>query len=230
MSEPAGSDRDTPDRHSGQPALEWGRPDAPVVVVAVHGRDQDPAFMRELARRLGPVPARFVAPAAGGRSWYPRPFLVPLVENQPRLDHALAAIRARLAGLVDSGIAADRLVLLGFSQGACLLTHLLLTGAPEVGGAVLLTGGYIGAEPPPAPSPTALAGVPVVLRSIEHDPFVPADRVRESARLLAAAGAVVDLRIDPGDEHVVTDEACAAAAALVGELAGADAGWPRRRS
>jgi phospholipase/carboxylesterase len=225
MSEPAGG----AGRHGGQPALEWGRPDAPVVVLAVHGRDQDPAYMRALARRLGPVPARFVAPAADGRSWYPRPFLVPLAENQPRLDHALAAVRARLAALAASGVSPRRLVLLGFSQGACLLTHLLLTGAPEIAGAVLLTGGYVGAEPLPAPSPTALAGLPVVVRSVEHDPFVPAERVRESARLLTAAGAVVDLRIDPGDEHVVTDEACAAAAALVGELAGAGTG-PSRRS
>jgi phospholipase/carboxylesterase len=227
MSEPGPGRGDT-DRHSGQPALEWGRPDAPVVVVAVHGRDQDPAFMRELARRLGPVPARFVAPAAGGRSWYPRPFLRPLAENRPDLDHALAAVRARLVALARSGVGADRLVLLGFSQGACLLTHLLLTGAPPVAAAVLLTGGYVGAEQLPAPAPRALDGLPVVLRSIEQDPFVPADRVRESARLLAAAGAAVDLRIDPGDEHVVTDEACAATAALVDELAGAAAGRRRR--
>jgi phospholipase/carboxylesterase len=229
MSEPVAAP-DGADRHTGQPALEWGRRDAPVVVVAVHGRDQDPAFMRELARRLGPLPARFVAPVADARSWYPRPFMAPLAANRPRLDHALAAIRGRLAALVGSGVGADRLVLLGFCQGACLLTHLLLTEAPEVAGAVLLTGGHVGAEPLPAPSPTALQGLPVVLRSIEHDPFVPADRVRESARLLAAAGADVDLRIAPGDEHVVTDEACAAAAALVGELAGAGAGRPMRRS
>ncbi|HET6709207.1 alpha/beta hydrolase, partial [Amycolatopsis sp.] len=106
----------------GQRVLTWGAAEAPVVVLAVHGRGQEPEFMRELATRFGPLPARFVAPAAAGGSWYPLPFLQPLSGNQPHLDESLAAIEARIEALPDAG----NLVLFGFSQGACLLAHLLL--------------------------------------------------------------------------------------------------------
>ncbi|RSM37510.1 phospholipase [Amycolatopsis balhimycina DSM 5908] len=204
--------------HLGQRVLTWGPAEASVVVLAVHGRGQEPGFMRELTERLGPLPARFVAPAAGGGSWYPLPFLQPMEANQPHLDHALAAIEAHIDTLLDAGTAAGDLVLLGFSQGACLLAHLLLTRPRPLGAAVLFTGGFIGPDPIKPPTGTELDGVPVLLRSIEDDPWVPAHRVAETGRLFEAAGARVDLAIEPGNEHVVTDEACAAAARVIGRL------------
>ncbi|MEU5265209.1 phospholipase [Amycolatopsis sp. NPDC021455] len=204
--------------HLGQPVLTWGPAEASVVVLAVHGRGQEPGFMRELTGRLGPLPARFVAPAAAGGTWYPLPFREPIAGNQPHLDNALAAIEARIETLLDAGTAAGDLVLLGFSQGACLLAHLLLTRPRRVGAAVLLTGGFIGPDPISPLAGGELDGVPVLLRSIEDDPWVPAHRVVETGRLFEVAGARVDLAIAPGNEHVVTDEACAAAAGVIGRL------------
>lgn len=184
------------------------------MVLAVHGRGQEPEFMRELATRFGPLPARFVAPAAAGGSWYPLPFLEPIAENQPNLDESLAAIEAHLDALPDAG----NLVLFGFSQGACLLAHLLLTRPRRVGAAVLFTGGFIGPDPIGPPAGGRLGGVPVLLRSIEDDPWVPSHRVVETGRLFVAAGARLDLAIAPGNEHVVTDEACSSAADLIRRL------------
>lgn len=204
--------------HLAQRVLTWGPADASVVVLAVHGRGHEPEVMRGLAARFGPLPARFVAPAADGGSWYPLPFLQPIAGNQPDLDEALAAIETRIDALLETGPASG-LVLLGFSQGACLLAHLLLTRPRRVGAAVLFTGGFIGPDPIEPPATAELDGVPVLLRSIEDDPWVPALRVGETARLFEAAGARVDLAIEPGDEHVVTDEACTAAADLIRRLA-----------
>ncbi|WP_206788404.1 alpha/beta hydrolase [Amycolatopsis sp. MtRt-6] len=201
--------------HLGGRVLTWGPPEAAVVVLAVHGRGHEPEVMRELTTRFGPLPARFVAPAAAGGSWYPLPFLQPLPGNQPQLDDALAAIEARVDALPDAG----NLVLLGFSQGACLLAHLLLTRPRRLGAAVLLTGGFIGPDPIEPPTGTELDGVPVLLRSIEDDPWVPAHRVVETGRLFEAAGARLDLKIEPGTEHIVTEEACATTAALIRRLA-----------
>ncbi|SEC79717.1 phospholipase/carboxylesterase [Amycolatopsis tolypomycina] len=198
--------------HLDERVLTWGPPEAAVTVLAVHGRGQEPEFMRELATRFGPLPARFVAPAAAGGSWYPLPFLQPLSGNQPHLDESLAAIEARVDALSD-------VVLFGFSQGACLLAHLLLTRPRRVAAAVLFTGGFIGPDPIKPPTGAELDGVPVVLRSIEDDPWVPAHRVVETGRLFEAAGARLDLKIEPGTEHIVTDEACAAAADLIRRLA-----------
>jgi phospholipase/carboxylesterase len=204
--------------HLGQRVLTWGPAEASIVVLAVHGRGQDPEFMHGLTERIGPLPARFVAPAAAGGSWYPLPFLQPIAGNQPHLDDALAAIEARIDTLLDAGTAAGDLVLLGFSQGACLLAHLLLTRPRLLGAAVLFTGGFIGPDPILPLTGAELDGVPVLLRSVEDDPWVPAHRVVETGHLFEAAGARLDLAIEPGNEHIVTDEACSAAANLVGRL------------
>jgi len=205
--------------HSGQRVLRWGADTAPIVVLAVHGRGQEPEFMQRLAERFGPLPARFVAPAADGDSWYPLPFLRPQEANEPALGFALDLVDQQIDQLLGSGVSARDLVLFGFSQGACLLTHLLLTRPRPLGAAILFTGGFIGADPIPAPARTALEGMPVLLRSIQDDPWVPAHRVLDSARLLTAAGARLNLRITPGHEHIVTDEACTAATDLINGLA-----------
>jgi len=84
---------------------------------------------------------------------------------------------------------------------------------------VLFTGGYIGTTPSPLPKDDRLRGVPALLRSIEHDPWVPKHRVEETAGLLRAAGLEVDVRIDPGDEHIITNEACESATKLLAALA-----------
>lgn len=205
--------------HAGQRVLRWGPDTAPVVVLAVHGRGQEPEFMQRLAERFGPLPARFVAPAAAGDSWYPLPFLQPLPANQPALGHALDTVDRQIDQLLRSGTSVHDLVLFGFSQGACLLTHLLLTRPRPLGAAILFTGGFIGADPIPAPAPGTLEGMPVLLRSIRDDPWVPSHRVLDSAHLLEAAGARPNLHIAPGHEHIVTVEACAAATDLINRLA-----------
>ena len=55
----------------------------------------------------------------------------------------------------------------------------------------------------------------MVVRSIEHDPFVPPERVTQTVTALRAAGADVDALIVPGDEHIITDEAIDAARTLL---------------
>lgn len=208
------------------PMLEWGvaADRAELAVLAVHGRSQDPTFMRETARRFGPAPVRFFAPEAEGNTWYPLSFLEAIERNQPALDRSIHVLKTCLDLLAESGFDPERVVLWGFSQGACLLSHLVLTAPRQVAGLVLFTGGYIGAEAPPAPGDAVLHDVPAVLRSIEDDPWVPWHRVEDTAALLRRAGANVDLRIDPGNEHVITDEACAAATRLLTVAASRGAG------
>ncbi|PRX49565.1 phospholipase/carboxylesterase [Prauserella shujinwangii] len=204
-------------RRDGLPVTQWGvdAGDAALAVLAVHGRAQGPSFLRETARRFGAAPVRFYAPEAEGNTWYPRPFLEPLASNQPDLDESLATVDGYLAALAGAGFPPERVVPWGFSQGACLLAHHVLTAPRRFAGLVLCTGGHVGPDPLPPPAGTPLRGVPAVVRSVEDDPWVPSHRVRETAELLRRAGADVDLRIDPGTEHVITDEACAAATRLL---------------
>ncbi|RCW45726.1 phospholipase/carboxylesterase [Halopolyspora algeriensis] len=207
-------------RHDGGAMLQFGvaRADAELAVLAVHGRGQDPTFMQQTAQRFGASPARFYAPEAAGNSWYPQPFLEPLERNQPDLDEALHTIDLCLGHLAEVGFGPDRTVLWGFSQGACLLSHYVLSSPRRFAGIILFTGGYLGPGPRQAPEGEPLREVPAVLRSIDRDPWVPRSRVEDTAALLTHAGAGVDLRIDPGTEHIITDEACAATTRLLGDV------------
>jgi phospholipase/carboxylesterase len=207
-------------KHLGHRLIHWDSDDSPrrVAVLAVHGRGQNPTFMREQSARMQARGVRFYAPRAGGDTWYPNPFLEPLESNQPDLTLALAAVHAQVAKIEVDGFPLDRIVLWGFSQGACLLSHYVLTNRSAFGGAIFHTGGYLGAEVRVEPAGTPLAGMPVVIRSIDQDPWVPSYRVEQTAESLTAVGASVDCRIDRGREHGITDEACAAAAQLLDSL------------
>lgn len=205
----------------GRVPIVWGAPrsEAHVAVIAVHGRDQSPQDMVELAARLRPSPVRFYAPTAPGGSWYPRPFLEAIEDNQPSLDESLGILDATLAGVLDQGWAPAEVVLWGFSQGACLSAQYVLQQRPRIGALALFTGGYLGPGDPPRPEPGCLSGTRALLRSIEDDPWVPAYRVRRTGEALLTNGAAVDCVIGPGREHVVTDEAIEALETVLGTVA-----------
>lgn len=187
-------------------------------MLSVHGRGQSPEFMASLSERLSVPDLVFYAPSAANNTWYPNPFLEPLENNEPDLSFALAAMADHVETVQADGFPPGRIVLWGFSQGACLLSHFLISTPAQYAGAVLLTGGYIGPDSMEGPTGTPLAGVPIVLRSIEHDPWVPRFRVEETAALLEDAGAQIDIRISPGNEHIITTEAMAATARLLNSV------------
>ncbi|ACL42541.1 MULTISPECIES: alpha/beta hydrolase [Micrococcaceae] len=206
-------------RHLEQPVVSWGtgRSEARMAVMAVHGRGQSPSFMQEQSLRIRSHGIRYYAPRAFGDSWYPRPFMEPIEGNEPYVAEAQEALRATLLRMQDDGFAPQDTVLWGFSQGACLLSHFILTTPMPFGGLLLFTGGYIGNESVESQQDKPLHGVPVLIRSIEHDPWVPSSRVQDTAEILTRLGAKVDLRISPGSEHIITDEAMSAASRLLSQ-------------
>lgn len=201
----------------------WG--DAPeraaLAVLAVHGRDQEPGFMRTVADRVGLPGLAWYAPAAPGRTWYPKRFTEPLAANEPFLSASLRALGAVLGDVGRDGFGAERVALLGFSQGACLLTVHLVRNPLRYAAAALLTGGFAG--PPGSGREVAgdLAGTPVLLASSDRDGWVPVERVRETGVLLRGAGAVVTVSIDEDPEHHVNDATVAAVRALLIRAGGA---------
>ncbi|GAA5114233.1 alpha/beta hydrolase [Pseudonocardia adelaidensis] len=193
---------------------------AALAVLAVHGRDQEPGFMRSVTDRVGLEGLAWYAPAAPGRTWYPKRFTEPFAANEPFLSASLRAIGAVLGGVGRDGFRADRVVLLGFSQGACLLSEYLVRHPGRYAAAALLTGGFAG--PPGSGREVAgdLAGTPVLLASSSRDGWVPVERVRETAALLRGAGAEVTLRVDEDPEHHVNDDTVAAVRDLLTRATG----------
>jgi predicted esterase len=105
-------------------------------------------------------------------------------------------------------------VLVGFSQGACLALEWFSRTPDRVGGVIAFTGGLLG--PPGTPWPTsAIAHTPVLLSTSDIDEWVPLARVRETAAALAERGARVTLNERPGRPHVVDDFEIAAARVLL---------------
>jgi predicted esterase len=198
--------------HEGQPVARRGpAPEAArAVVVLLHGRGRDPEDVLSLADRIGDPDVAFLAPAARGDTWYPQSFLAPLPDNEPYLSSALGAVDALV-----HGVDAERLVLGGFSQGACLAAEYALRHPRRYGGLLLYTGGAIGPPGTRWPDRGSFAGTPAYLGTSDPDAWVPVERVRETAAQLRAQGAEVTLEVFPGMDHLVNDREIAAGRALL---------------
>src|SRR5688572_25250391 len=132
--------------HRNQAVLYAGseRAKAAAAVVLIHGRGGSAEDILGLGQEIAVPDLALVAPKAAGNTWYPYSFLASLEQNEPFLSSALEILRAVVQSCVDSGIPRDRIVLLGFSQGACLATEFVARHADHYGGLIAFTGGLIG--------------------------------------------------------------------------------------
>jgi predicted esterase len=196
------------------PVVEYRSPGATsLTVVLVHGRTLTPDYMRALAERIDLPNVRYVMPAADGNTWYPKSFLAPFSENEPSLSAAIARYEAIVTQLLAEGVAPGRLLVGGFSQGACLSAEYLYRHPRRLGGALLWTGGLIGEDTDWQPR-RELNGMPVYITTSQVDPFVPAARVMKTVEWLAASGASTTVRVFPERAHEVSDEEIAGARTL----------------
>ncbi|MFL5666671.1 MAG: alpha/beta hydrolase, partial [Ktedonobacteraceae bacterium] len=108
--------------HQGQPVFVTGEPleTAQAAMIMVHGRGATAESILELATDFKQPGFVYLAPQAADYSWYPNSFLAPIDSNEPGLSSGLAVIAALLEQLAQAGIALEKTILLGFSQGACL--------------------------------------------------------------------------------------------------------------
>jgi predicted esterase len=192
--------------HLAQPLLELGASVdvARVAAVLVHGRRQAPEYMRELVvARLPRHDVAYRLPRAAANTWYPEWFLAPVEQNQPWLDHSLATLDAIVGGLEAQGFERGRQVLVGFSQGGCVVAEYVLRHPARYGGVVVCTGGLAG-PPRTTWDPSGdLAGTPMLVTTSERDPWVPPWRVFETVAVFERMGAAARHRIFPGGDHTV---------------------------
>lgn len=187
-------------------------------MILVHGRGGSVDDMRALAGEFDQARLACVAPAAADRTWYPYSFLEPLKRNEPHLSSALRLIARALAKAEAGPLPHERIVLLGFSQGACLALEFAARSARRYGGVVGLSGGLIGPEGTPREYTGSFAGTPVFLGCSDVDPHIPKRRVEESAVVFGRMGAAVTKRIYPGLGHTVTADEIAMVRAMVASI------------
>ena len=93
---------------------------ARAAAILLHGRGGSAEDMLGLAEEFGQTDIAYLAPQAPRSTWYPYSFLAPLEQNEPHLSDALGTVGAVLERLAPKGFAAQRVALIGFSQGGCL--------------------------------------------------------------------------------------------------------------
>ncbi|HSL45207.1 MAG TPA: alpha/beta fold hydrolase [Anaerolineales bacterium] len=194
--------------HQGQPIRMAGEPisRARAAMLLVHGRGASADNILSLADEFAQPGFAYLAPQAAGNTWYPNRFLVPPVENEPWLSSGLAFIADVLAEIVNAGIPQERIILLGFSQGACLTLEFAARNARRYGGVVGLSGALIGPEDTPRDDAGSLAGTPVFLGCSDVDFHVPKEYVEQTADVLSRLGGEVTKRFYPNMGHTVNQD------------------------
>ncbi len=203
--------------HDGRALRFKGTPlnEAKAAVLMLHGRGDSARGILSLADALAIAGVAYAAPEAEGNTWYPYSFLMPLERNEPQLSSALKAVQDALAELEVASLARENIVLLGFSQGACLALESVARNATRYGGVVALSGGLIGPDGAPRNYDGSLSSTPVFLGCSDIDAHIPEARVRESAEVMHNLGGAVDLRIYPGMGHTVNQDEIAAATKII---------------
>ena len=202
----------TSNPHANSPVLQSGTvlPAARLAVVLLHGRGGSAEDILELASAFDLADVAYLAPQAAGHTWYPLSFMAPREANEPNLSSALSKVDSVVQGIEQAGFSRNRIVIAGFSQGACLATEYVASHPAQYGGLIAFTGGLIG---PPGSvldhrvySGSELKGMSALLSSGDPDPHVPWTRVEESASVLTAMGATVATNRYAGRPHTILSE------------------------
>lgn len=174
---------------------------APVIVMS-HGWAGDESVMW-IFRQTAPPEAAIVTPQAplqlseGGFAWFQyqdKEALIPTPET-------FAAALSRLQQFLDSlprlyPIDPDRLILMGFSQGAMMVNAFTLAHPERVRGVVSLAGA-VPQVPEPSDSSVSLAGLPVFIAHGTRDETVPLSKAQETRDIYTRLGAEVTYKDYP---------------------------------
>jgi predicted esterase len=164
--------------------------------------------MLDLATGLEIGGTRWIAPYADQGLWYPGRFMEPLASNEPFLTRSVERCHRLVEDAGEGGRLGPRQILIvGFSQGACIAVEYALRHPGCCGAIVVFSGCLMG---PPGtvwrpPGGQTLEGLHVFITGSDMDEWIPEERTREAAGVLADLGADVDLRIYPARPHIVSN-------------------------
>lgn len=201
-------------------------------VVLMHGLGADGHDFEPVARDidLGPAPAvRWVFPHAPFRpvtinqglrmrAWYDVASLDGKAEDAAGIVESAGAIQGLIERERERGIAADRIVVAGFSQGGALALHTALRAPSRLAGVVALSSYLPLASRLDAELHPANAAVPIFMAHGAHDPVLPFALGERTRDLLRSRGYAVDWHAYPISHSVCAEEIVALRDWLAGVL------------
>lgn len=213
------NDPDRSEPHQGQPLERAGEPTgtAEAAAIFLHGRGASARGILQMSEEFRDDVA-YLAPQAMRNTWYPNSFLAPIESNEPGRTSGLRVIADAVEVVEDANIPPERILLLGFSQGACLASEYVATNPRRYGGLAALSGGLIGETVEAEEYDGDLEGTPVFLGCSDSDPHIPEERVHETASVLNALGGDVTSRIYEGMGHTVNADEIATVSDMIDGL------------
>lgn len=200
------------------------------VIVFLHGYGADGADLLGLADPLGRYlpDAAFYAPNAPepcrnnpfGFQWFPIPWLDGSTEAEARasMEKSIDDVNAFLdAVLAREGLGADRMVVVGFSQGTMMALHVLPRRDRAVAGIVGFSGRLLAPE---LLDGQARVRPPVLLAHGDQDQMVPFADMGLAERALSGAGFAVTTHTMRGTGHGISPDGLGAALGFVREVLG----------
>lgn len=210
------------DPHRGQPSLLAVEPleKARAVMIMIHGRGASARDILSLAQELPKEGFTFLAPEAANSVWYPYRFMEPMESNEPYLSSALKLVDGLVQRVREANVPDDKIMLLGFSQGACLALEYAARHATRYGGIVGLSGGLIGPDGTPRDYERSFEHTPVFLGCSDVDFHIPKERVMETADVFKRMGADVTMRLYPNMDHTVNEDELRVVGEMMGKVVG----------
>ena len=212
--------------HKDQILLRQGPPlaEARGVLILLHGQDSDAESAMGLSSQLSHEGLAYLVPQADAGNWFPYSFLVPQQQNEAGIASATTVIASLVTEADLYGVPPERVILFGFSQGACIALEFALRYPRRYGAIIALSGGLMG---PPGTNwicQQSMDGTPIFLGCSDVDPHAPRSRVEESRDVLTGVGAEVTIKLYRGMGHTISDEEIGEVNKIISQVLAASSG------
>ncbi len=207
-------------QHSGQNILTAGRDiaEAQNALIMLHGRGATAADILSLKIELKTESTFIAAPQAADNSWYPHGFTDPRQFNEPHIQSGFSVIEELIKAINANGISSGKIILFGFSQGACLVLDYLARNPQRLGGVIALSGGLIGDKLNYMDYQGNLEGTPLFIGCGDNDPHISVSRMKETAKIFKLLNAQVFERIYENLGHTINSEEIERINKMLGEV------------
>lgn len=155
-----------------------------------------------------------LAPQSQEPFWYPYVFTEPKDKNEPYLSYTLNLISEIILYLKNNfNIQKENIILLGFSQGACLVSEYLKENSYRYRGAIIASGGLIGSDDEISPAigmsdtEDFLNQTPIYIGCDTRDPYIQKQRVEKTSEILSTLGGNVDFKLYENLGHTIHPDA-----------------------